>query len=186
MLRRVALVRTDISEECITSIIRVTRIDELGTTLAVTSKWSTLRGNTIYTIARWFFPPWLCRRYLPPKRRVWWEPHIVTSQKMAFWMLYCTKTIRDCFNAFPVFPSLSASRWLPHKSQDGILYSTLLSLWPPLRSSGQTSRLQTQRSRVRFPALADFLSSSGSGTGSTQPREDKWGGTWKKSSGSCL
>ena len=25
--------------------------------------------------------------------------------------------------------------------------------------------------RVRFPALPDFLSSSGSGTGSTQPRE---------------
>ena len=28
-----------------------------------------------------------------------------------------------------------------------------------------------QRSQVRFPALPDFLSSSGSGTGSTQPRE---------------
>jgi len=27
------------------------------------------------------------------------------------------------------------------------------------------------RSRVRSPALPDFLSSSGSGTGSTQPRE---------------
>jgi hypothetical protein len=37
MLRRVALVRTDISEERTASIIRVTRIDELGTTLAVTS-----------------------------------------------------------------------------------------------------------------------------------------------------
>jgi hypothetical protein len=37
MLRRVALVRTDISEELSASIIRVTRIGELGTTLAVTS-----------------------------------------------------------------------------------------------------------------------------------------------------
>jgi hypothetical protein len=37
MLRRVALVRTDVSEELSASIIRVTRIDELGTTLAVTS-----------------------------------------------------------------------------------------------------------------------------------------------------
>jgi hypothetical protein len=36
MLRRVALVRTDISEELSASIIRVT-IGELGTTLAVTS-----------------------------------------------------------------------------------------------------------------------------------------------------
>jgi hypothetical protein len=37
MLRRVALVRTDVSEELSASFIRVTRIDELGTTLAVTS-----------------------------------------------------------------------------------------------------------------------------------------------------
>jgi hypothetical protein len=37
MLRRVALVRTDISEEPSVSIIRVTRIGELSTTLAVTS-----------------------------------------------------------------------------------------------------------------------------------------------------
>jgi len=42
---------------------------------------------------------------------------------------------------------------------------------PPLWSSGQSLWLQIQRSRVRFPALPDFLSSSGSGTGSTQPRE---------------
>jgi hypothetical protein len=38
MLRRVALVRTDVSEELSASFIMVTRIDELGTTLAVTSK----------------------------------------------------------------------------------------------------------------------------------------------------
>jgi hypothetical protein len=42
---------------------------------------------------------------------------------------------------------------------------------PPLWSSGQRFWLQIQRSRVRFPALPDFLSSSGSGTGSTQPCE---------------
>jgi hypothetical protein len=40
---------------------------------------------------------------------------------------------------------------------------------PPLWSSAQTSWLLPQRSRVRFPALPDFLSSSVSGTGSTQP-----------------
>jgi hypothetical protein len=34
MLRGVALVRTDVSEELGASIIRVTRIGELGTTLA--------------------------------------------------------------------------------------------------------------------------------------------------------
>jgi hypothetical protein len=36
MLRRVALVRTDVSEELSASFIRVTRIGELGTTLAAT------------------------------------------------------------------------------------------------------------------------------------------------------
>jgi hypothetical protein len=37
MLRCVALVRTDVSEELSASFIRVTRIGELETTLAVTS-----------------------------------------------------------------------------------------------------------------------------------------------------
>jgi hypothetical protein len=46
MLRRVALVKTDVSEEISASIIRVTRIDELGTTLAVTINRRTLRRNT--------------------------------------------------------------------------------------------------------------------------------------------
>jgi hypothetical protein len=45
-LRRVALVRTDVSGELSASIIRVTRIGELGTTLAVTSNQPTLRRNT--------------------------------------------------------------------------------------------------------------------------------------------
>jgi hypothetical protein len=42
MLRLVALGRTDVSEELGASIIRVTRIGELGTTLAVTSNQSML------------------------------------------------------------------------------------------------------------------------------------------------
>jgi hypothetical protein len=37
MLRHVALVRTDVSEEFSASFIRATRIGELGTTLAVTA-----------------------------------------------------------------------------------------------------------------------------------------------------
>jgi hypothetical protein len=45
MLRRVALVSTNVSEELSTSFIRVTRIGELGTTLAVTSNRRTLRRN---------------------------------------------------------------------------------------------------------------------------------------------
>jgi hypothetical protein len=46
LLRRVALVRTDVSEEYSASIIRVTRISELGKTLAVTSNRRTLWRNT--------------------------------------------------------------------------------------------------------------------------------------------
>jgi hypothetical protein len=42
MLRLVVLVRTDVSEKLSASSIRVTRIGELGTTLAVTSNRRTL------------------------------------------------------------------------------------------------------------------------------------------------
>jgi hypothetical protein len=41
-----ALERTDVSEELSASFIRVTRIGELGTTLAATSNQRTLRRNT--------------------------------------------------------------------------------------------------------------------------------------------
>ena len=50
-------------------------------------------------------------------------------------------------------------------------YNVALENGPPLWSSGQSFWLQIQRSRVRFPALPDFLISSGSGTGYTHPRE---------------
>jgi hypothetical protein len=43
MLRRVALVRTDVSEELSASTIRVTRIGELRTTLALTSNRRNVR-----------------------------------------------------------------------------------------------------------------------------------------------
>jgi hypothetical protein len=44
MLRRMALVRIDVSEERSARIIRVTKIGEVGTTLAVTSNRRTLRS----------------------------------------------------------------------------------------------------------------------------------------------
>jgi hypothetical protein len=46
MLLRVALIRTDVSGELSPSIIKVTRIGELGITLAVTINRRTLRRNT--------------------------------------------------------------------------------------------------------------------------------------------
>jgi hypothetical protein len=50
MLRRVSLVRTDVTEEPSASFIRVTRIGELGTTLGATSNRRKLRRNT-----KWYF-----------------------------------------------------------------------------------------------------------------------------------
>jgi hypothetical protein len=63
----VALVRTDVSEELSASFIRVTRIGELGTTLAVT-------------------------RNRPPKLRFLQEPHGLTSQKTPFFIVTAMKT----------------------------------------------------------------------------------------------
>jgi hypothetical protein len=47
MLSHVALVRTNASEEHITSIIRLTKIGKLGTALAITSNQNTLQRNTM-------------------------------------------------------------------------------------------------------------------------------------------
>jgi hypothetical protein len=56
MLRRVALVRTDISEELNAVIIRVTRIGLLGTTLAVTSNRRTQRRVCRLLVTAIFVP----------------------------------------------------------------------------------------------------------------------------------
>jgi hypothetical protein len=79
MLRPVALVRTDISEELSASFIRVTRIGELGTMLAVTSNRRTLRRNTKCALSS-------------PKRRFIQEPRGVTSQKTPFFIVTAVKT----------------------------------------------------------------------------------------------
>jgi hypothetical protein len=47
MLRRVAVVRTKLSDERIATIIKVKRIGDLGTTLAATNDRSTMRRNTM-------------------------------------------------------------------------------------------------------------------------------------------
>jgi hypothetical protein len=52
MLRRVALVRTDVSVELSVSIFKVTRIGELGTTLAVTSNRLTLSSSETSVLTR--------------------------------------------------------------------------------------------------------------------------------------
>jgi hypothetical protein len=56
---------------------------------------------------------------------------------------------------------------------DGCYEDTnLLLFYKPLWSSGQFLATDPEVLGFRFPTLPDFLRSSGSGTGSTQPRED--------------
>jgi hypothetical protein len=86
MLRRVALVKTDVSEERIASIVRVT-ISELGTTLTLTSKRSTPQSSCqllLTFLAVLFLSSWWRRRHFPPKRRSLQNPRDVTPQKTAF------------------------------------------------------------------------------------------------------
>jgi hypothetical protein len=56
-------------------------------------------------------------------------------------------------------------------------------IMPVSWSSGQRPWLQFQRYRVRFPGPTDVMRSSGSGTGSTQLRENNRRATWKKKQG---
>jgi hypothetical protein len=51
ILHRMALVRTNVLEEHSASIIRVTRIGELGTALAITSNQCTLQRNKYFFVA---------------------------------------------------------------------------------------------------------------------------------------
>jgi hypothetical protein len=75
MLRRVALVRTEVLEELSASFIRVTRIGESGTTLAVTSNRRSVRHilykltNSVTLSPQALYTDWataICRRNLVP------------------------------------------------------------------------------------------------------------------------
>jgi hypothetical protein len=74
MWRHVAVVRTDVSEECVTSIIKVKRIGVLGT-LAVTSNWSTQLVSSNVVLHSLLFSPWWRRRHVPLKHLFSQEPH---------------------------------------------------------------------------------------------------------------
>jgi hypothetical protein len=63
ILRRVALVRTDVSKELTASIIRVTRIGEVGTTLAVTRQPTHATKRSVASCGERMF---LVHRFLSP------------------------------------------------------------------------------------------------------------------------
>jgi hypothetical protein len=89
MLCRVALVRTDVSENLSASFIRVTRIYELGTTLAVTRNRSKLGRNT-----KWYTTchPDEGGAKILQKRQFLQEPHDVAFQKTPFFIVTAVKT----------------------------------------------------------------------------------------------
>jgi hypothetical protein len=122
MLRSVALLRTDVSEELSASFIRVTRIGELGTQ-AVTSNRSTLR------------------RLLVTASVVPSSPILVKLMKEA---LSSTET-----------SFFSRATW--RNITEGAIH----------HSQSRENLKSYKSSRVRFSVPPDFLSSSGSGTGSS-------------------
>jgi hypothetical protein len=91
MLRRVTLVRTDVSEERSASIIWVTRIGELGSMSPITINWRMLQRNTKAHIVL-------------SKHRFLQEPHRVTSQKTAFFIVTTVKStsLTENYIGYPV------------------------------------------------------------------------------------
>jgi hypothetical protein len=100
MLPRVALVWTDVSEKRIASITSLTRIDEIGTTLALTSNWRMLRKNSMLFLVHRFFSLWWRRRCFPTKRRCLQEPHGVIFQKTAFFIVTVVKNLKSLIVLF--------------------------------------------------------------------------------------
>jgi hypothetical protein len=93
---------------------------------------------------------------------VTWLSYMVLKIDQEFHIqFWCISHMNKCW--YDVIPLCRQPALFCYKTLEFLIFR------PPLWSSGQTSLLLTQRSRVWFPALPDFLSSSGSGTGPTQP-----------------
>jgi hypothetical protein len=110
MLRRVALLRIDVTEELSAFFIRVTRIGELGKTSAVTSYRRMLR------------------RFL--------QPHGVTSQKTPFFIVTAVKNLKSyientTFRKFDVLPTSAVGRETP--TLLGPLQNEKFSHWATVR-----------------------------------------------------
>jgi hypothetical protein len=114
-------------------------------------------------------PPWKIETKMPPSKKISRLSYAYTSIVVTIFVL----------GQGPFFSLDTTKAYIWYDIY--MLYDIVWYMWYMVRymwwSTGQSFWLQIQRSRVRFPALPDFLSSSGSGTGSTQPREVSWGAT---------
>jgi hypothetical protein len=88
MLRRMAPVRTDVSEEVSAFFIRVTRIVELGTTLALTSNRRTLLGTAGVGPSSPIVVALMKEALRSSETRFLQESHGVTSQNTPFFLLF--------------------------------------------------------------------------------------------------
>jgi hypothetical protein len=93
MLRHVALVRTDVSEDRSVSIIRTTRIGEPGM-LAVSSKWRTVWRNIINynAIFLMFEDHWLLESF---HGSVNWRSHGTKSMKTSSILILFLRSVRQ-------------------------------------------------------------------------------------------
>jgi hypothetical protein len=91
MLRHVPPVRTDVSKELSASIIRVTRFNELGTMLAITSNRHTRRIGELGTLVL-VVTSHADDGDVPQERQFLQGPHGVTSQKTAFFIVTALRT----------------------------------------------------------------------------------------------
>jgi hypothetical protein len=106
ILRRVVLVRTDVSEGRSSSIIRATIIDVLGTRLTVTSNRCTLRRNT-----KWAYVAFL--------RSVRW---LLVTSNVPSWPIHFTRMM-EALSSFETSALTRTTR--RNISEDGILHSHL-------------------------------------------------------------
>jgi hypothetical protein len=111
---------------------------------------------------------------------------IVKSEGTSSRCIILTYTgFRSLYNFKPWVFGFHSTDVATSKHNIDLTYSIII-MWLHLWSSDHSSCLLTQRSRVLFRELPDILRSRGSRTGSTQHREDKWGATCKKNSGSGI
>jgi hypothetical protein len=92
-----------------------------------------------FFLVHWFLSPWWWRSYIPQKCRFLQEPHGVTSQKIAFFIVYNVRTSN--LTMFFMLGIPKGNRWLgnslllwnlycpqcPHKCPHKILFRTSLS-----------------------------------------------------------